>query len=122
MAALSLLLLGLSVLSLRVVFDWLRPGLRQIPGPFVAKFTNLWRLHDTYRNRHELTLQRLHKKYGTAVRIGPNVVSISDPEAIDSIYGFKNELIKVRKQSKFTSEAQISFNRVHDSARVTCSR
>lgn len=48
-----------------------------------------------YRHRHELTLQRLHKKYGTAVRIGPNAVSISDPEAIDSIYAFKDELQKV---------------------------
>lgn len=48
-----------------------------------------------YRHRHELTIQQLHRQHGTAVRIGPNVVSISDLEAIESIYGFKSELVKV---------------------------
>lgn len=95
MAALYFLFLVCLASSLYFVYTWLRPGIRHIPGPFFAMFSNLWRLQDMYRHRHELTIQRLHRRHGTAVRIGPNVVSISDPEAIESIYGFKNELVKV---------------------------
>ena len=42
-----------------------------------------------------MTLVDLHEKYGSAVRVGPNVVSIADPDAIDKIYGIKTDFMKV---------------------------
>ena len=42
-----------------------------------------------------MNLVKLHHKYGSAVRIGPNIVSISDPGAIDKIYGAKTDFVKV---------------------------
>lgn len=42
-----------------------------------------------------MNLLKLHHKYGSAVRIGPNIVSISDPDAIDKIYGVKADFLKV---------------------------
>ena len=66
-----------------------------IPGPFLARFSNLWRLYHTWRGDSEQTLYNLHCKYGDAVRIGPQVVSISNPEAIEKIYGLKTDFIKV---------------------------
>ena len=71
------------------------PRLRRIPGPIWAKCSNLWRFIDTWRGSHEVNLLKLHHKYGSAVRIGPNIVSISDPDAIDKIYGVKADFMKV---------------------------
>ena len=36
----------------------------------------------------------LHHKYGSAVRIGPNCISVSDPKLIRTIYATKNPWIK----------------------------
>ena len=77
------------------LFHLLHPGLRKIPGPMWAKCSNLWRFIDTWRGSHEVNLVKLHEKYGSAVRVGPNVVSISDPDAIDKIYGSKTDFMKV---------------------------
>jgi cytochrome P450 len=62
--------------------------LRHIPGPFLAKFTDLWRWH-SMNNTHFYgpTLMKLHERYGRLVRVGPNFVSVSDPAAIGTVYG-----------------------------------
>jgi hypothetical protein len=74
-----------------------RGGLNSIPGPFVASLTNIWRLCDVLRGSHHETLIKLHRNYKSdAVRIGPNVVSIADPEAVRTIYGLKQGFDKVR--------------------------
>lgn len=69
--------------------------LRHVPGPFVAALTNFvrrsWVLAGDLHQKHT----DLHRDYGTVVRVGPNAVSISQPEAIDSIYGFKARFLKV---------------------------
>ena len=104
----------LSTLAL-VLFLWLtnpafNSGLQAIPGPFVAKFTNLWRLIDTFKGNHHVTLMNLHRQFGSLVRVGPNAVSISSVDAIDEIYGVKADFIKVgtlclepRRQIAFSS-------------------
>jgi hypothetical protein len=74
----------------------LAPGLRSLPGPFLAKFTNAWRLYKVFRGDFEKTTIKMHKQYGDVVRIGPNIVSIADPGAIESIYGLKANLPKVK--------------------------
>jgi cytochrome P450 len=33
------------------------------------------------------TLMKLHEQYGRIVRIGPNIISVSDPAAISTVYG-----------------------------------
>ncbi|KAL1863957.1 hypothetical protein VTK73DRAFT_6277 [Phialemonium thermophilum] len=72
-----------------------KPGLRSIPGPFLASFTNLWRLIDVARGRHQDTLINLHRKYKSKlVRIGPNAVSVADPDAVRIIYGLKTGFSK----------------------------
>lgn len=69
--------------------------LRSIPGPFWAKFTDLWRLLDFCRATQIQTQQELHRKLGTAVRLGPNMVSLSDPSLLKQIYGTRGEFVKV---------------------------
>lgn len=38
--------------------------LRNVPGPFIAKFTDLWHLWRAWRGQFELDNVALHKKYG----------------------------------------------------------
>lgn len=67
---------------------------RDIPGPFLAKFTDLWRLRVVrQRNSHDVYLA-MHKKYGDLVRIGPNCISICKPEMIPTIYGIGKGYVK----------------------------
>ena len=79
------------------IWGYFSSPLKNIPGPFMAKITNLWRMIDVYGGRNELTQLYLHEKYGQAVRIGPNTISLSDPGLIRTIYSSRGEFLKVRK-------------------------
>ncbi|KIY00077.1 uncharacterized protein Z520_03762 [Fonsecaea multimorphosa CBS 102226] len=70
-------------------------SLSSIPGPFVARLTNIYRLLLVYnRNAHEKHLV-LHKHYGNLVRLGPKCVSVSGSQTyIPQIYGIGKGLVK----------------------------
>jgi hypothetical protein len=70
-------------------------GLNRYPGPFLAKFTNLWRYLDARGRRPEVTHMRLHRKHGDVVRLGPNVLSFGNPNALKVIYGLNKGFVKV---------------------------
>jgi len=60
--------------------------LRHVPGPFLAAWTNIPRMRWVQSNRaHEIHVE-LHRKYGKLVRFGPNMVSVQDPNEINTIY------------------------------------
>lgn len=90
---------ALAITFLAVLFklswDTFFSTLSTIPGPLVARSTDLWRAYHTYRGRVDATHVELHRKYGDAVRIGPNCVSISDPNLIRTIYSTRNPWKKV---------------------------
>lgn len=65
----------------------LRNDLSPVPGPWLASLTNLYRLIIVRRGESHYRAIELHKKYGKYVRLGPNLVSVSDPVALSSIYG-----------------------------------
>ncbi|KAJ5506124.1 Cytochrome P450 [Penicillium expansum] len=67
--------------------NYLKPGVASIPGPLLAKITNLWRFIDVANGHAEVTLYNLHQKHGDYVRIGPNVVSVRNLDALKTIYG-----------------------------------
>lgn len=60
--------------------------LSKIPGPFTAKFTDLWRYRSQNSQGHADRLVALHRKYGKLVRIGPKHISVSDPAAVPIVY------------------------------------
>lgn len=60
--------------------------LNHIPGPWLASTTDLWRLFHVWNRRPELLHIQLHEKYGPIVRIGPQTVIVSDPDAVPIIY------------------------------------
>jgi len=77
------------------IICYLISPLKDIPGPFLAKFTNLWRVYDYYHLRSPDTQKKLHAKHGTAVRLGPNLVSLNDPSLIPIIYNTRGTFRKV---------------------------
>ncbi|KAI2821405.1 hypothetical protein CBS63078_4605 [Aspergillus niger] len=78
-----------TILIIHLARNYFKPGLSRIPGPFFAKITNLWRFVDVARGRAEVTHYQLHQKHGEYVRLGPNVVSVWNVEALKVIYGIK---------------------------------
>lgn len=69
--------------------------LRAFPGPFASKFTKVWHAIAVLSGHIDRTNIEWHRKYGSAVRIGPNTISISDPNLIRVIYGTKSAWLKV---------------------------
>jgi hypothetical protein len=87
------LLTGLTLFHLiRLTF---RAGLRNIPGPWLARSTGLYRLSLVYKGDSPRQYQLIHEKYGPIVRTGPNHVSISDPAMIPVVYGIGKNFQKV---------------------------
>ncbi|KAF5617651.1 cytochrome P450 monooxygenase [Fusarium tjaetaba] len=91
----------LALIALYAVTTTLLPGLRSLPGPYLAKFTDGWRLYKVYCGNYEQTIIELHQRYGDIVRIGPNAVSIADPAALESIYGLKANYRKSKFYNAF---------------------
>lgn len=80
-----------------LLLNYKNKGLNRYPGPYLAKFTKLWHRMDVRSNMHQIHLIDLHRRYGSVVRIGPNTLSLADPELVPLIYGVKNEFPKVLK-------------------------
>ncbi|KAH8900596.1 cytochrome P450 [Thozetella sp. PMI_491] len=55
--------------------------LSDIPGPFFASFTQLWQVVTTVQGDSLNVFYDLHQKYGPFVRVAPNEVSVSHPDA-----------------------------------------
>ncbi|KUJ06806.1 cytochrome P450 [Mollisia scopiformis] len=73
-----------SILTYRVFFH----PLRKFPGPLNSKLTKLTHVlrllkeSDNYRQA-----DKLHERYGEIVRVGPNELTITIPDAVPLIYG-----------------------------------
>ncbi len=113
-------LLPVAILCYLIYVRYATP-LRSVPGPFLASFTRLWKLQKTLRGDFERTNIDLHNRYGEMrptttrtylltrlvgpiVRIGPNEVSIDDPEeSLRVIYGHGTKFVKVRPKYLYQS-------------------
>lgn len=84
-----LVVLFVLLLSIR----W-RRGLRELPGPLLASFTQLDRLRTAASGQPFRAHIEYHRRYGSLVRIGPHHVSISDAQFIPMIYGIGSKFIK----------------------------
>src|SRR5271154_4420454 len=69
--------------------------LRHIPGPWLAGWTNLPRLLWVMGGKAHDVHIALHRKYGSVVRFGPNMISVQDPAEIGNIYGISRKFQKV---------------------------
>ncbi|KAF8724685.1 Cytochrome P450 monooxygenase, partial [Rhizoctonia solani] len=67
---------------------------RRFPGPPLAGLTNWWMSNVVRAGNHSEVVWRLHEKYGTFVRLGPNHISIADPDALEAVYGHGSGVLK----------------------------
>ena len=86
---------ALTIVFTQVIVTRYRDGLRQVPGPFVASFSNLWKLRAVWNKNMHRENVRVHEDYGPIVRIGPNHVSVADAQSMHAIYGVQNVFRKV---------------------------
>lgn len=114
--SLSLCALALSTVYYRILSP--RHPLHHIPGPFIARSTQLWLFQRLYNGRPRVDQHDLHQKFGPVVRIGPNEVSIADTASIGIIYGAKQPWLKGKSYS-FTasggaSTAEVALSAIRD--------
>jgi hypothetical protein len=96
---------ALALVLVHLLRNALQPGAFRVPGPFAAKFTDLWRLYKLWQWKFKEDLPRLHKEYNsTRIRVGPNTFSCSDPRAVELIYGFHTDFKKVSYTQDATPE------------------
>ncbi|OQV06977.1 hypothetical protein CLAIMM_11473 [Cladophialophora immunda] len=77
-----------------VVYTQLFHPLSRIPGPFWGSVSRLWQVYHISSGRIEYVQRELHKRYGPVVRIAPDEVLCSDPEAIKTVYPSQSPPVK----------------------------
>jgi hypothetical protein len=91
----SVVVLLVSILFYRA---YLHP-LRKIPGPPLAKLTELWRTNRYFQGQWHQDILQLHREYGPVVRIAPNEISIVSPDLIKTAYSHNKGTVKVKLRS-----------------------
>ena len=89
------ILVILAAVLLRLIYLRYLTPYRDIPGPFLATLSPLWKLGGALNGTLHKDITDIHRKYGAIVRIAPDEVSIADPEAIRVIYGHGSGFTKV---------------------------
>ena len=109
---------------------WIRDsrGIRNYPGPFLAKFSDLWLGYVSKKGHRSEVIHDMHRKYGTAlipfsdhmsfitfskgpiIRIAPNHISIADPNALAIVYAHGNGATKTNFYDAFVSIRRGIFN------------
>lgn len=75
--------------------------LASVPGPLLAKVTSFWHIYHTYQGNDSSLVQKLHRKHGKVVRIGPNTVAIADRLAVGPIYVERGGFMKTSNYHHF---------------------
>jgi hypothetical protein len=89
--------------------------LRDVPGPFFARFSKVWYALQIWRGDFEVVNTNLHRQYGVIVRIAPGEYSIDDVEGIRSIYGHGHAFVKASQlcfSSHVISDMTVDFWRL----------
>ncbi|KAH9898967.1 cytochrome P450 monooxygenase-like protein [Xylariomycetidae sp. FL2044] len=80
-----------SMITYRVYFH----PLRQFPGPRLATVTQFYHLFQVKTRLDNFKyLDRMHVEYGKYVRVGPNLLSVADPDLVEVIHGPQTKFSK----------------------------
>ncbi|KAH0080488.1 hypothetical protein KCU60_g16681, partial [Aureobasidium melanogenum] len=86
----SLILLGFGITILfwvlQTIYVSLTSPLKDVPGPWISRYTNLQLKFAVTGGRRIFYIDDLHKKYGPIVRISPKEVAVADPAAFKQIH------------------------------------
>ncbi|KAK3321733.1 putative cytochrome P450 [Apodospora peruviana] len=89
---LVLALVTLTYHTIRTIYNLYFHPLAKYPGPLLYRATRLAYLAGLIRGRLALDVLPMHRRYGPIVRIAPDELSISTPEAWKDIYGHRTGL------------------------------
>ncbi|KAM0344461.1 hypothetical protein ACHAPU_007433 [Fusarium lateritium] len=81
---------GIALVVTHIVYQLLFSPLRHIHGPVCAKLTDAFRAYLATKSQVDGHMRAWHRKWGSAVRVGPNTINISDPDLIRVIYTTRN--------------------------------
>ncbi|KAH8672845.1 cytochrome P450 [Tricladium varicosporioides] len=81
----------IALLVANFIFNLYFHPLRLFPGPWYCGISRLWALIQVTRGIFPYKVAELHEKYGEVVRIAPNELMFTSPDAWQTIYG-KNPL------------------------------
>ncbi|KAI1264703.1 putative cytochrome P450 [Xylariaceae sp. FL1019] len=99
LALISLVLCGGFAVA-KIFYNVFLHPLRAIPGPLSHRMTILPRAFYHMNGNLSFHVTELHKRYGTVVRVAPNELAFSSPQAWRDIYGHKkNEFPKLPGRS-----------------------
>lgn len=73
-------------LTTQLLYNVFFHPLRNYPGPWLAKFSVLWKLLGNLQGRKAHRIHEAHLQYGAVVRVAPNELSFSEPAAVKEIY------------------------------------
>ncbi|KAH8165547.1 hypothetical protein CIB48_g2708 [Xylaria polymorpha] len=85
----------------RIIFH----PLAKYPGPFIAKFPNLYAAWHAWKGDLQLDMWQCHLRYGDRVRYGPNRILINNAEAVQDIYGRSAPVRKFEGYNVLASQA-----------------
>ena len=69
-----------------VIYQCFFHPLAAYPGPFLAKITDVWQVHQFLTLKQPYNLTKLHENYGPFVRYGPDKLSVTSEDAIPLVY------------------------------------
>jgi cytochrome P450 len=88
-----------------LVYNLFFHPLRKFPGPLKSRATHLWRHYRTVVGDLPLCVKALHDEYGPVVRIAPDELSFTSPDAWHDIYGHHSyEMAKFYRFYRFLGE------------------
>ncbi|KAI0147622.1 cytochrome P450 [Xylariaceae sp. FL1272] len=93
--------------------------LAKVPGPLLAALTYWFECYyDVFKPaQYVFKIKALHEIYGPVIRIGPNDISISDPDFIDTIYapgpGHKRDK-DIKKNQALAVDSSVGGSISHD--------
>jgi hypothetical protein len=93
--------------------SWYR--LRHIPGPLQAALSSFWLAFTSLKGHNNDLWIRLDKDYGELVRVGPNLVTTSDPSTIRRMAGARSTCQKDEwyRRARFEAGIDTLFTLLH---------
>jgi cytochrome P450 len=90
------------------VYHSLTSPLKNVPGPWISRYTNLQLKFAVTGGRRIFYIDDLHKKYGPIVRISPTEVAVADPAAFKQIHAVSSKFAKDIWYEKLTNFPRLS--------------
>ena len=83
-----------SVQTALFVYHSLTSPLRDVPGPFLARFGRFYYLLKVAQGRWEHDDIRLHRQHGPVVRVASDMYSIDSPDVVRKVYAINSKFPK----------------------------